>query len=113
MIAGGGFPIMAQHILIDLVNALGSNEALVSQMAAATSPEEKAKVASEHGFPVTVQDLRFLRTAAERGKQPEALSDDDLNFISGGTMVEYGVNVAVAILAATDDVMHALTGRRK
>ena len=76
---------MSQEAIINLVKLAKKDEALLAELRAAQTYEEKAAVAVKHGCDVKADELVALRALADEGKAGGELSDEELEMVSGGS----------------------------
>jgi predicted ribosomally synthesized peptide with nif11-like leader len=74
---------MSQEALMSLAKALESNSSMRDQFLSESTLEGRARVASEHGFKITVQDLEALFGAPGDVAQTE-MSEAELGSVAGG-----------------------------
>ena len=82
---------MSQQAIIKLVKLAESDEALLGELQAAHTDEEKAAVAVNHGCDVRAEELATLRGLTKKDAGEE-LSDAELEMLSGGALNSY-INV--------------------
>lgn len=74
---------MSREAIERLVESTESNARLLAQLRAAQTPEEKAAIASSHGFDVSAAEWKALRDMKEPPAAGE-VSDQELEGVSGG-----------------------------
>ena len=79
---------MSQQAIIKLAKLAQSDEALLGELHAATTDEEKAAVAANHGCDVRAEELATLRGLTKKDAGEE-LSDAELELVSGGALEGY------------------------
>jgi predicted ribosomally synthesized peptide with nif11-like leader len=79
---------MSQQAIIKLAKLAETDEALLAELQAATTDEEKAAVGVIHGCDVRAEELATLRALVDKHAGDE-LSDSELELASGGALECY------------------------
>lgn len=84
---------MDSGIGAELLAAARSNPAFMAELRSAASPEEFVRIADRYGFRLAGSEL------AASGSAESQLSDEELDGVSGGTLL----HLTVSVLCSTSD----------
>ena len=96
---------MAQEALMRFVSAVESDQALRSELLAASTPEQKSAAAAKHGHNISPQDLKELSAKAGHFSEGE-IPDSELGAVAGGTIQD----ILRSVKKTGSDVWKALFG---